>query len=92
LKIDKSKVEILAFKYPEGIIKDKYRIHLKDLLVIERYQSDKDTLFIESVFTKALNPFQHKVNPQHCLTMLCLCDHNYEVREISVEMGNKSDL
>ncbi len=37
LKIDKSKVEIVAFKHPDGIIKDKYRIHLKELLIIERY-------------------------------------------------------
>ena len=84
LKIDKSKHEIIAFKSPDGVVKDKYRIHLKELLVIRNYQRETDIAYSESVFTRTINIFQHKAPAISCLTLIGLTE-NFEVREISIE-------
>jgi hypothetical protein len=89
LKVDKSKQEIIAYKFPDGVVKDKYRIHFKDLLIIQNYQSEKNILFMESCYTRTLNIFQHKPLPTNCLTFIGLSENNYEVREISIEVINK---
>ncbi len=82
----------MAFKAPDGIIKEKYRLHFKELLIVHRYTPQSQSLFAESSFTKAINPFQHTVKPEHCLTLLCLTAHSFEVKEISIEVEKRADL
>lgn len=80
LKVDKLKKEIICFKYPDGVIKDKYRINLKELLIIQTYLNDRDPLFLEGNFTRTSNIFQHKAVATNCITLLGLHEANYEVR------------
>ena len=46
----------------------------------------------ESRFTRTFNPFQHDVNYRHCVTIFCLIEEKFEVREISIEMEGEKEM
>jgi hypothetical protein len=83
LKYDTAKQELIGYKWPDGEIKLKYRLPLKDIMMIYSYPNEKEVVFLESNFTRSSNVFQHKADPALCITVLCLCDGN-DVRETSV--------
>ena len=83
LKFDISKQELISYKWPDGEIKLKYRLPIKDIMMIYSYPNEKDVVFQESNFTRSSNVFQHNANPALCITVMCLCEEN-DVREISV--------
>ena len=88
-KFDRKKQQLVALKHPDGQLKSKYCLPLKNVLFIYRYQSQDDVLLQESRFTRTFNRFQHNVNYQHCVTIFCLIEEKFEVREISVELLNE---
>lgn len=92
LRMDKARKELVCYKHPDGLVKDKYRLALRDLLVIQTYPSEKDHLFLEGNFTRTSNIFQHKPVAAHCLTLMGLNEANYEVRELSIEALTAADL
>ena len=83
LKLDKNGGELVVFKNPDGIIKDKYRLPVKNILIVYDYMDKTSFLFQESSFNQTINIFQHTVIQENCISIFCLTEKD-EVREISI--------
>lgn len=83
-------MELVAYKQPDGEIKEKYVIPLWEVVGVRGYESSEDPLLMESVLSKPKTIFQKGSVGDSCATVIGVVGDELSVRQIDVEFENNA--